>query len=129
MVCATVMRASSRVSRSSLFSIVSISLSPSSLFANCSATHSEVVTDYCSKPPLTESTSADLFLRYGEYRNQLNHDLRDNIRHQRVQGDLGIDMETIEEASEAFKEFEEGVIASADTISGLRSSKDQIDSA
>jgi hypothetical protein len=42
-VCATVMRASSCVSRSSLFSIVSISLSPNNFFANCSATRSEVV--------------------------------------------------------------------------------------
>jgi hypothetical protein len=37
-------------------------------------------------------------------------------------------METFEEVSEAFKEFEEGVIARAYSISGLRSSEDQIDS-
>ena len=38
-------------------------------------------------------------------------------------------METIEEVSEAFKEFEEGVIAGTDSISSLRSSKYQIDAA
>ena len=70
---------------------------------------------------LTESSSADLFLRDGKYQNQLDHDFRDNIRHQRVQRDLGIDMETFEEVSEAFEEFEEGVIARAHSISGLRS--------
>lgn len=39
--------------------------------------------------------------------------LCNNIRHQRVQGDLVINMEMFEEASEAFKEFEVGVIARA----------------
>ena len=123
------MRASSRVSQSSLFSIVSILLSPNSFFANCSATHLEVVSDYYRKPLLTESSSAYLFLHYGEYRNQLNHDLRDNIRHHSVQGDLRKNMETIEEASEAFKEFEEGVITRAYSISSLRPFEDQMDSA
>jgi hypothetical protein len=125
------MRASSCVSRSSLLSIVSISLSPNNFFANCSATHpeSEVATYDYRKTLLTESSSADLFLRNGEYRNQLNHYFRDNIRHQRVQGDLGINMKTFEEVSEAFEEFEEGVIARAHSISGLRSFEYQIDSA
>ena len=124
------MRDSSCVSRSSLFNIVSISLSPNSFFANCSTTSSEVIADYTIiEGPLTDSSSADLFLRYGKYRNQLDHDLRHNIRHKRVQGDLGINMETIEEVSEAFKEFEEGVITCAYTINGLMSSEYQMDSA
>jgi hypothetical protein len=38
-------------------------------------------------------------------------------------------METFEEVSEGFKEFEEGVIARAYPISSLRSFEDQIDSA
>ena len=38
-------------------------------------------------------------------------------------------METIEEVSEAFKEFEEGVIARAYSISSLRPFEDQMDSA
>ena len=38
-------------------------------------------------------------------------------------------METFEEVSEAFKEFEEGVIVSAKSISSLRSFKYQIDAA
>ena len=106
-VWAMVMRASSCVSRSNLLSIVSISLSPNNFFANCSETHpeSEVVAYYCSKTLLTESSSADLFLRNGKNRNQLDHYLCDNIRHQRVQGDPGIDMKTFEEVSEAFEEF------------------------
>jgi hypothetical protein len=52
---------------------------------------------------LTESSSANLFLRYGEYRNQLYHYLRDDIRHQRAQRDLGVYMETIEEVAKVFK--------------------------
>jgi hypothetical protein len=84
---------------------------------------------FYSKTLLTESSSADLFLRDGKYRNQLDHDFRDNIRHQRVQGDPGINMETFEEVSEAFEEFEEGVIARAHSVSGLRSFEYQIDSA
>ena len=123
-----VMRASSCVSRSNLFSIFSISLSPNNFFANCSATHSEVVT-YDYKTPHTESPSAYLFLCYCKYRNQLHHYLRDNIRHKWVQGDLGINMETIEEVSKVFEEFEEGIIARAYSISGLGSFEDQIDSA
>ena len=47
----------------------------------------------------------------------------------RVQGDLGINMETFEKVSKAFKEFEEGIIARAYSISGLRSFEDQINSA
>jgi hypothetical protein len=35
-------------------------------------------------------------------------------------------METFEEASEAFKELEEGIIARAYSISGLRSFEDEI---
>jgi hypothetical protein len=105
------MRASSCVSRSNLFSIVSISLSPNNFFANCSVTRSEVVAYDYGTTLLTESSSAYLPLCYGKYRNQLYHYLRDDIRHQRIQRDLGINMETIEEASEAFEEFEEGVIA------------------
>ena len=118
-VCATVMRASSWVSLSNLFSMASISLSPINFFANCSVTRSEVLAYDYSKNSLTESTSADLFLRYSKYRNQLDHYLRDNIRHQRVQGDLGINMETFEEVSDTFKEFEQAVIARAYTISRL----------
>jgi hypothetical protein len=124
------MRASSCVSRSSLFSIVSISLSPNNFFAKCSATHpeSEVIAHDYRKTLPTESSPADLFLRNGEYRNQLDHDFRDNIRHQWVQRDLGIDMETFEEVAKVFEEFEEGVIARAHSISGLRSFEYQIDS-
>ena len=126
-VCATVMRASSCVSRSSLFSIASISPSPSNFFANCSVTRSEVVAYDYRTTLLTESSSAYLFLCYGKYRNQLYHYLRDHIRHKRVQGDLGIDMETIEEVSKVFEELEEGVIARTHSISGLGSFEDQID--
>ena len=72
------------------------------------------------KGPLTDSSFANLILRYGKDRNQLDHDLRHNIRHKRGQGDLGINMETIEEVLEAFKEFEEDVITSAYTISSLK---------
>jgi hypothetical protein len=77
---------------------------------------------------LTESSSAYLFLCYGKYRNQLGHYLRNNIRHQRVQGDFGIHMEALEEVSKVFEEFEESIIARAYSISGLRSFDDQIDS-
>jgi hypothetical protein len=38
-------------------------------------------------------------------------------------------METFEEVSEAFKEFEEGVIGRAYSIGGLKSLEDRIDSA
>ncbi len=122
------MRASSCVSLSNLFSMVSISLSPNNFFANCSAIRSEVVASDYSKTQLTESSSIDLYLRQGKYRNQLDHYLRDYIRHQRVQRDLGIDMETFEEVADAFKEFEKGVIARAYSISRLRLLGYQMDS-
>ncbi len=114
------MRASSCVSLSNLFSMVSISLSPNNFFANCSAIRSEVVASDHSKTQLTESSSIDLYLRQSKYRNQLDHYLRDYIRHQRVQRDLGINMETFEEVADAFEEFEEGVVARAYSISRLR---------
>jgi hypothetical protein len=82
-----------------------------------------------SKPPLTESSPADLFLRYGKYGNQLYHYLRNNIHHERVQGDLAIDMKTFEEVSKVFEEVEEGVIARAYSVSSLESFEDQIESA
>ncbi|KAH8977472.1 hypothetical protein EDB86DRAFT_3003477 [Lactarius hatsudake] len=63
-VCAAVMWASSCVSLSNLFSMVSISLSPNNFFANCSTTRSEVAAyGYHCKTLLTEPTSIDLFLR------------------------------------------------------------------
>ena len=114
------MRASSCVSLSNLLTMVSISLSPNNFFANCSAKRSEVVAYHYSKTLLTESSSIDLFLRQGKYRNQLDHYLRNNIRHQRVKRDLGINMETLEEVPNALKEFKEGVIARAYSISRLR---------
>jgi hypothetical protein len=128
-VCATVMRASSCVSLASLFSMISISLSPNNFFANCSATRSESVTHDDIKTMLTESSSADLFLRNSKYQNQLDHYFGDNIRHQRVQANLCMNMETFEEVSDTLKEFEEGVIARAHSVSGLSSFKYQIDSA
>ena len=47
----------------------------------------------------------------------------------RVQGYLGINMETFEKVSKAFEEFEEGIIARAYSISGLRSFEGQTNSA
>jgi hypothetical protein len=47
----------------------------------------------------------DLLLRLRKDGKQLNHYLRDNLRHQRAQRDLGIDFEAFEEASDTFKEF------------------------
>ena len=61
----------------------------------------------------------DLLLRLRKDGKQLNHYLRDNLRHQRAQRDLGIDFEAFEEASDTFKEFEESVIARADPVGRL----------
>ena len=69
---------------------------------------------------LTESSSVNLFFRQAEYGDQLDHYPRDYISHQRVQRDLGINMETFEEVADALKELEEGVIAGAYSISRLR---------
>jgi hypothetical protein len=61
-----------------------------------------------------------MFLRYGKYRNQLNHYLRNHTHHQRIQRDPGINMETFEEVPDAVKEFKEGVIGCAYSIGRLR---------
>jgi hypothetical protein len=124
------MRASSCVRRSSLFSIFSISLSPNNFFANCSAKHpeSKVVALVTERLCLLSRPRPICFFETASIEINSNHDFRDNIRHQRVQRDLGIDMETFEEVSKVFEEFEEGVIARAHSISGLRSFEYQIDS-
>jgi hypothetical protein len=61
----------------------------------------------------------DLLLRLGEDAKQLDHDLHDYLCHQSAQRDLGIDFESFEEASDAFKEFKECVIARADSFGRL----------
>jgi hypothetical protein len=61
----------------------------------------------------------DLLLRLGKDGKQLNHYFRDNLRHQSAQRDLGIDFEAFKEASDTFKEFEETVIARADSFGRL----------
>ena len=57
----------------------------------------------------------DLLLRLAKDGKQLNHDLCDYFRHQGAQRDLGIYFEAFEKASDTFKQFEESVIARADT--------------
>jgi hypothetical protein len=74
-----------------------------------------------SETVLTESSSTYLSFRHGKNCNQLNHDFRDNIRHQRIQCDPGINLETLEKVSEKLKEFEKGVVTRAHSISRLRS--------
>ena len=81
----------------------------------CSGT----VSDRRGKGGLTESTTLNFLLRLGENRKQLSHDLDDYLRHQRAQRDLGIYFEAFEEASDAFKEFKESVIARADSFGRL----------
>ena len=108
--------------------MLSISLSPNNFLANCSVTCLEVVTYSYGKDTLTESSSVDMLLRKGKYRNQLDHYLRNYFLHQSVQRDPGINMETIEELSNALKEFKEGVIARAYSVSRLRFLGYQMDS-
>ena len=100
--------------------MVSISPSPNNFLVNCSVTRSEVVAYDDSKTPLTEPSSADVFLRQSKYRNQLDHYLHNYILHQSIQGDPGINMKTFEKVPDALKEFEEGVIARAYSIGRLR---------
>jgi hypothetical protein len=61
----------------------------------------------------------DLLLRLGKDGKQLDHDLHDYLRHQSAQRDLCIYFEAFEEASDAFKEFKECVIARADSFGRL----------
>src|ERR1700761_479926 len=105
-ICASVMRASSRVSRSNLRSMLSISLFPSNFFANCSATTSRLVAqakDDDEEP--TESSLPDLFLCQGKDINQLGHYLRNDLRHQWAQRDICVNFEAFEEVSDTFEEF------------------------
>jgi hypothetical protein len=60
-----------------------------------------------------------LLLCLRENGKQLNHYFCNYLRHQRAQRDLGIDFEAFEEAPDTFKEFEESVIARADSIGRL----------
>ena len=104
--CASVMRASSWVSRSNRRSIFSISLSPNNFFANCSAMSLGIVTKQRhGKEALTESTLLDLLLRLSKDGKQFDHYLHDDLRHQRAQRDLGINLKPFEEAPDALKEF------------------------
>ena len=71
------------------------------------------------KEALTESTLLDLLLRLRKDGEQFDHYLHDDLRHQRAQRDLGINFEAFEEAPDGLKEFEESVIARADSFSRL----------
>src|ERR1700758_2284868 len=117
--CASIMRASSCVSRSNLRSIFSISLSPNNFFVNCSGMSSGTITYKHGREALTESSLFYLFLRLGKDGKQFDHYLHNYLRHQRAQVDLGINFETLEEVSDALKEFKESIIACADTFSRL----------
>ena len=81
----------------------------------CSGT----VSDRRGKGALTESTMLNFLLGLREDRKQLGHDLHDYLRHQSAQRDLSIDFEAFEEASDAFKEFKESVVARADSFGRL----------
>ena len=97
----------------------SISLSPNNVFTNCSEMGSGTVSDRRGKGALTESTMLNFLLGLREDRKQLGHDLHDYLRHQSAQRDLGIYFEASEEASDAFKEFKESVVARADSFGRL----------
>jgi hypothetical protein len=60
---------------------------------------------------LTEPAVLDLFGRQGEHRKYFDHDLHDYIGHYRRGRDHRIDLETSEEAPQALKEAEEGIVA------------------
>ena len=60
---------------------------------------------------LTEPALVNLLGRQGKHRKYFNHYLHDNIRHYRSERDHRIDLQTSEEAPQALKEVEEGVVA------------------
>ena len=97
----------------------SISLSPNNFFANCSAISLGAVSDRRGTGALTESTMPNLLLRLGKNGKQFDRYLHDYFRHQSAQRDLGIYFEAFEEASDAFKELKESIIARADSFSRL----------
>ncbi len=124
-VCAIVNRPSSCVRRSSLCSTASISLSPSSFFANFSTQCRAV--GYLIDGVLTESALFNLLRSQSEHGEQFDHDFDRDIHHGRRQGDdIGIDPKALEEISDTFEQVYKCVVARADSIGCLRSSDQEI---
>ena len=110
-VCATVIRASSCVNRSSLWSTASISLSPNNFFANFSVAHSATDSVQYVHIALTEPSLSYLFRSKGKHGEQFDHYLYNHIHHHRREIDLCVNVETLDETPQMLKEVREGVIA------------------
>ena len=68
---------------------------------------------------LTEAALFNLPGRQGKHRKQFNHDLDDDIGHHRSRRDSRIDLETLEEISQALEEIEQGIVARRDPTGSL----------
>ena len=59
---------------------------------------------------LTKSPLLDLICREGKHREQLDHNLDDNIGHYRSGRDRRIDLQALEEIPQALEQVEKGVV-------------------
>ena len=107
-VCATVIRASSCVNRSNLWTTLSISLSPSNFLLNFSVPHS--TTADISDAARTESPFLDLLRCQGKYRKQLHHYFYHDVRQYRSGRNRRIDLQTLEEVPQTLKQLEKSIV-------------------
>jgi hypothetical protein len=68
---------------------------------------------------LTEPTLLDLFRGQGKHRKQFNQYFDDDIRHYRSWRDLRIDLQTLQEISQALEEVEQGIVTRRNPTSSL----------
>jgi hypothetical protein len=89
--------------------VASISLSPTSFFANFSTAN--LITGKIYDSALTEPALLNLLGRQGKHRKYFDHYFHDDIGHYWSGRDRRIDLETSEEVPQALKETEEGFVA------------------
>src|SRR6266850_3140180 len=94
-VCAAVVRASSRVSRSKRCNAASTSTSPNAFFTSFTALLSEH--SYIVEDTLTRSLLCDLFRHQTKSRNQVRHYFNDDLSHCTRCRDHGVDIEAVDE--------------------------------
>ena len=68
---------------------------------------------------LTEPSLLDLPCRQGKNRKYFHHDFDDDFRHYRSRWDRHINLKTLDEIAQTFKEFKESVVTRGDPTRSL----------
>jgi hypothetical protein len=118
-ICATVCRASSCVNRSSLWTIASIFFSPTSFQTSFSSFTSQIINSP-TEDGLTKFSLLCLFGCQRECVEKLHENLDNHLIHGFCGGDLGIDLEAIEEVPNRLEQIGQGTVVIYDALDRLQ---------